>query len=176
MRAAPVALYARGNRQWLVRHSAESSLITHANPRCVAGCVALNAAIVALLDDPLADALRHAIEATDHPDIREALENARQQTAESLHAGGSVLSTLRASFWALTEHRSLENSIVAAVNLGQDADTTGAVTGALAGARWGMRAIPQRWLDVLLPREELTELADRLLDLSLSSMAGVPGH
>jgi ADP-ribosyl-[dinitrogen reductase] hydrolase len=167
MRAAPVALYARGDSQRLARHSAESSLITHANPRCVAGCVALNAAIAAMLDDPDSDVLRHAFDATDQPDVRRALEGARRGTADTLDAGGSVLSTLQASFWALTEHRSLEDAIVAAVNLGQDADTTGAVTGALAGARWGMAAIPGRWREVILLREELSVLADQLLELSL---------
>ena len=50
-----------------------------------------------------------------------------------------------------------------AVNLGGDTDTTGAVTGALAGAAYGESAIPGRWLDRLQHRAQLTDLADRLL-------------
>ncbi len=79
-----------------------------------------------------------------------------------------MLSTLRASLWSVTAHDTLEETVVAAVNLGQDADTTGAVAGALAGARWGASGIPDRWLNALLARDELTELADGLLDLSLA--------
>jgi ADP-ribosyl-[dinitrogen reductase] hydrolase len=73
---------------------------------------------------------------------------------------------MQSAFWAVTAHDSLEEAIIAAVNLGQDSDTTGAVAGALAGARWGMADIPQRWLDVLRNREELLGLADGLFDLS----------
>ncbi|RIK40782.1 MAG: hypothetical protein DCC58_13425 [Chloroflexi bacterium] len=90
-----------------------------------------------------------------------------QQRADTLKAGGWVLATLQSAFWAVLRHSSLEEAIVAAVNLGDDADTTGAVAGALAGARWGLGAIPQRWLDTLRGRDELLQLADALLDLSL---------
>ena len=56
--------------------------------------------------------------------------------------------------------------IVAAVSLGEDTDTTGAVAGALAGANFGAEAIPDRWLTLLQPREELEQLADELLELA----------
>jgi ADP-ribosyl-[dinitrogen reductase] hydrolase len=56
--------------------------------------------------------------------------------------------------------------IVAAVSLGEDTDTTGAVAGALAGAHFGAETIPDRWLTLLQPRAELEQLADRLLELA----------
>ncbi len=167
MRCAPIALFARTDQQANARYSADSSRITHANPLCIAACVALNAGIAVLLTDPDADAMSAAIDATDDEIVRESLQSVHEQTAETLDAGGYVLATLQSSFWALTTNDSLEEAIVAAVNLGQDADTTGAVAGALAGARWGYGAIPDRWLEVLRGREELVELADRLLELSL---------
>lgn len=168
MRSAPVALLARGDPEANAEHSASSSRITHANPLAVQGTVALNAAIAALLDDPGAGAVGAAREATDHPEVIAAFDELDEVDPDSLDSGGYVLATLRASFWALTQHGSFEESIVAAVNLGQDADTTGAVAGALAGARWGASGIPDRWLDALLARDELTELADELLALSLA--------
>jgi ADP-ribosyl-[dinitrogen reductase] hydrolase len=168
MRCAPVALFARADSDANARYSADSSRITHANPLCVAGCVALNAAIAALLDDPSADGLAAALAATGNGEVRTRLAAAPAQSAETLDAGGYVLATLQSSFWALASHDTLEETIIAAVNLGQDADTTGAVAGALAGARWGHAAIPTRWLDVLRGHDELLELADRLLELSLA--------
>ncbi|HYI14399.1 MAG TPA: ADP-ribosylglycohydrolase family protein [Thermomicrobiales bacterium] len=166
MRCAPVALFARADPKANARYSADSSRITHANPLCIAGCVALNAGIAALLNGPGTDSVSVAINATDDDTVRESLGSVHAQTAETLDAGGYVLATLQSSFWALTTNDTLEEAIVAAVNLGQDADTTGAVAGALAGARWGYSAIPDRWRDVLRGREELVELADRLLELS----------
>ena len=168
MRCAPVALFARADPQANARYSADSSRITHANPLCVASCVALNAGIAALLNDPDSDPVVVAMDATDDVPVRASLQAVPNQTAETLDAGGYVLATVQSSFWALTKHDTLEETIVAAVNLGQDADTTGAVTGALAGSRWGYSASPSRWLDVLRGREELVELTDRLLDLSSS--------
>ena len=73
---------------------------------------------------------------------------------------------MTAAFWALLHHDSFEETVVAAVSLGDDADTTGAVTGALAGAHYGANAIPARWLDLLQPRDELISLADKLIALA----------
>lgn len=167
MRAAPVALLTRGDAAANAAYSADSSRITHANPLCIEACVALNAAIAALLDDPDIDVLQAASFATTHAEVRAAFAGVHGATSETLDAGGYVLSTLRSAFWAVTAQSSLEDAVIAAVNLGEDADTTGAVAGALAGARWGMDAIPTRWLEVLDRREEIEALADGLLTLSL---------
>jgi ADP-ribosyl-[dinitrogen reductase] hydrolase len=75
---------------------------------------------------------------------------------------GYALHTMQTALWSLTHHPTFEEAVIAAVNFGDDADTSGAVTGALAGAREGVGAIPARWLAVLQPREELRALAHRL--------------
>ncbi len=168
MRCAPVALFARGDEEANRRYSEDSSRITHANPLCVDGCVALNAAIAVLLNDADSDPLDVAIASTSNETIRATLRAVPTQNASTLKSGGYVLETLQSALWALTTHDRLEDVVVAAVNLGDDADTTGAVAGALAGARWGFDAIPSRWLDILRCRDELVELADRLLDHSLN--------
>lgn len=166
MRCAPVSLLARLDPQENARYSADSSRVTHANPLCTESCVALNAAIATLLNDPHANPLAVAMNATSNDTVRGALLSVPSQSAESLDAGGYVLATMQSAFWAVTTQHSLEEAVVAAVNLGQDADTTGAVAGALAGARWGASAIPDRWLDVLIARDELIALADAIFDLS----------
>lgn len=165
MRCAPVALATRGDAALNARCSADSSRITHANPLCVDACVASNAALAALLTNPDADPIAAASEAASLDEVRAAAEAARRGTPAVLRAGGYVLETLTAALWAVASHDSPEDAIVAAVNLGNDADTTGAVAGALAGARWGAAALPDRWLDVLVDRDELTGVADALLAL-----------
>jgi ADP-ribosyl-[dinitrogen reductase] hydrolase len=168
MRCAPVALLCRGDAPSNASHSADSSRITHANPLAVDGCVALNAAIAALLDEPDCDPVQSACQAATTTEVREAIAAAPGLSRDDLDAGGYVLSTLQSAFWAVTTHGSLEEAIVAAVNLGQDADTTGAVAGGLAGAKWGFAAIPSRWRRELADLDYLLSMAEGLLDLSLA--------
>jgi ADP-ribosylglycohydrolase len=99
-------------------------------------------------------------------EVRDRVLAARTLDPKQIHAGGFVLDTTGAAFWALLNHDSLEETIIAAVALGHDTDTTAAVAGALAGAAYGASAIPARWLDILQPREELAAHAERLLTLS----------
>jgi ADP-ribosyl-[dinitrogen reductase] hydrolase len=76
---------------------------------------------------------------------------------------GFVLTTVRVAYWAAFSADGFEQAVVSAANLGGDADTNAAVTGALAGARFGASQIPQRWLEPLLDRDHISGLATRLL-------------
>jgi ADP-ribosyl-[dinitrogen reductase] hydrolase len=164
MRAAPLALLCRNDREALIRQSLDISLITHADPRACWACVALNQAIVNLLEG--SDDVIAAASDVQQPQVRETVATAAVAKRDDVLSGGFVLHTLGASLWALLNHDGFEEVVVAAVNLGGDADSTGAVAGALAGARYGASAIPERWLAILQGRQELTDLADRLLELS----------
>ncbi len=164
MRAAPIGMASRGDREALIRHSIDVSRITHADPRACWSCVALNLAIAALLSGT-GDAIQEAAK-VNQVDVAGAIIQQSRASRDEVRGGGYVLDTLGAAFWAFRNHDGFEDVVVAAVNLGDDADTTGAVAGALAGARYGMLAIPERWLDVLQGRDELTDLSDRLLELS----------
>ena len=75
---------------------------------------------------------------------------------------GYVLTALRVGFAAAFGQADFEAAVVFAVNLGGDADTNGAVAGALAGARFGAGAIPARWIEPLLAHERIGGLANRL--------------
>ena len=57
------------------------------------------------------------------------------------------------------------DAVLAAVNLGHDADTTGAVAGQIAGARYGVGSIPAEWLDALAQRQRIDGIAERLLEM-----------
>jgi len=73
-----------------------------------------------------------------------------------------VVDSLEAALWAFHRSDSFEAGALAAVNLGDDADTTGAVYGQLAGAFYGVGRIPDRWLEKLAMRELIEEYAVRL--------------
>jgi ADP-ribosyl-[dinitrogen reductase] hydrolase len=74
-----------------------------------------------------------------------------------------VIHTLEAALWSVDQTDSFEAAVVLAVNLGDDTDTVGAVTGQLAGALYGLSGIPQRWLEPLAWQQRIIETADTLV-------------
>ena len=163
MRCAPVAVRFRSDRARLIQASIDTARMTHADPRATWGAVALNQAIVHLLNGgSLGDVLGAAVKGIKEQKVVKAIDQVPTLEYQSLRSGGFVLDTLATSFWCLLNRPSAEEAIVTAVTLGDDADTTGAVTGALAGAAWGAAAMPARWLAVLQVRDEVRELARSL--------------
>ena len=159
MRVAPVALYTLGDEQLLSRLAVEQGRITHHHPLSDAACVAVGRLIQrGLLGTPVRG-LRAAAEelARRHPVFRfEGYDG---------ESSGYVPDTLRTVLDAFFSTESFEECLVKTVNRGGDADTTGAIAGGIAGARYGLAAIPRRWLQALDAslREELSALAEKLV-------------
>ena len=74
--------------------------------------------------------------------------------------------TLEAALWAVDTTKSFSAAVLKAVNLGDDADSVGAVAGQLAGARYGLSAIPQSWLDALIHQAEIERIGRTLFHAS----------
>ena len=70
----------------------------------------------------------------------------RKKSRIEIKSSGYVIDTLEAALWAVGQSNSFEEALILAVNLADDADTVGAVTGQLAGAIWGAKDIPARWM------------------------------
>ncbi|GAA3968435.1 ADP-ribosylglycohydrolase family protein [Hymenobacter antarcticus] len=83
-------------------------------------------------------------------------------SADEIKSSGYVVHTLEAALWCLLTHNDYAATVLAAVNLGEDTDTTGAVAGGLAGLAYGEAGIPAEWLAVLARRADIEELATRL--------------
>jgi ADP-ribosylglycohydrolase len=81
---------------------------------------------------------------------------------ESIFSSGYVLHTLEASIWCLLTTDNYKDAVLKAVNLGDDTDTTGAVTGGLAGLLYGVDNIPPNWLKQLAKYDDIDDLAERL--------------
>lgn len=75
--------------------------------------------------------------------------------------------TLAASLWCLLTTASFQECALKAVNLGGDTDTTGCVAGGLAGAHYGLAAIPQSWRGALARRDEIEILFNRFAETNL---------
>jgi ADP-ribosyl-[dinitrogen reductase] hydrolase len=170
MRCAPHALAFPNNSHYLGHVSERSSAITHADPRCKRGCAILNLTIAALIrgeSNPLDSALAAAYPAqSDAPELFEALHGLPEETAVTeLNNSGYVVDALQAGLFYALDADTATDAIVRAVNAGDDADTVGAITGAVAGARFGADALPQSWLTAIDETDELRQLARDLTDI-----------
>jgi ADP-ribosyl-[dinitrogen reductase] hydrolase len=79
-----------------------------------------------------------------------------------ISSSGYVLCTLEASLWCLLRNKDYRDTVLQAVNLGDDTDTTAAVAGGLAGLLYGFNGIPGSWIDQLAKKDEIMKLADEL--------------
>lgn len=87
----------------------------------------------------------------------------KTKKAADLPASGYVIDTMEAALWAFHGTNSFREGVLAAVNLGNDADTTGAVYGQLAGAYYGVEEIPVQWREAIADRETIEDLARKLM-------------
>jgi ADP-ribosyl-[dinitrogen reductase] hydrolase len=86
----------------------------------------------------------------------------RNKDAAQIRGSGYVVDCLEAALWCFARTESFADAVLSAANLGDDADTTAAVCGQLAGAFYGESGIPAAWLEKLTMRAEIRALAERL--------------
>lgn len=167
MRCAPLSLTYLFREDALIDVSVEVSAITHKHAEAKLSCVFLNLMISKLLlGVSRAGAYNYAVKRTE--DIDRAFVNKYITSSyDPDPSKGLAVNTLLLATSSFMGSRSFEEAVVKAVNLGGDADTTGAVTGALAGAYFGRSGIPRRWSKRLNPRpaKYFVRLAEELFNI-----------
>lgn len=164
MRLAPVALYFHPDVDQVVHHASESSRTTHGAAEAVEACRLMGYLLSrALSGVPKQQVLDGALAHVEQPSIRRiARGEYLHKPGHAIRGTGYVVESLEAALWCVAHHDTYAEAVLAAANLGDDADTTAAIAGQLAGALYGVRQIPEPWLDVLHMRDEITNLADGL--------------
>ena len=84
------------------------------------------------------------------------------KSRDDVNNSGWVVSTLQAALWAFENTETFEDGMIAAVNLGGDSDSIGAVFGQIAGVYYGFQAIPQRWINAVKDHEKINVLIESL--------------
>lgn len=178
MRILPAALWLGPLPEPLrFRAIASYSAVTHGHPRSILGCWLLALVAARLL---AGEAPREAYElgmsearsflgGLPAPVRGEAGAYARvldgglpELPSSAVRGSGYVVHCLEASLWCLLANGDYPSSVLAAVNLGEDSDTTGAVAGGLAGLAYGEAGIPREWVQGIARSGEVLALARRL--------------
>jgi ADP-ribosylglycohydrolase len=172
MRLAPVPLFYARDPALAIERSADSSRTTHAAVECIDACRYFGALIVGVVMgatkgellgdhfDPVGGIWSRAPLA---PKLAAIASGAfKQNDISKIRGSGYVVDSLEAALWAFYNSETFEDGALMAVNLGDDADTTGAVYGQLAGAYYGESGIPEEWRRIIANRSLIEQIADNL--------------
>lgn len=173
MRILPMAYFLAGESIVFDRVH-DVSCLTHAHPRSQIACgIYVQLAILLMSRLERVEAYHRMIEIVRGQYVGEpyASELGRYSrildgeiwklSPREIISRGYVVSTLEAALWCLYRSGSFSEAVLAAVNLGGDTDTAGAVTGGLAGIVYGWRSIPGEWIEALARKDDIFALADR---------------
>lgn len=172
MRLAPVAIkYLRSLD--LGNYLIESSETTHASRQCKAACLALGEILAHLMMGHEKDKTLENMAGLfstfcftwdiEHEPLIQNVLDGSYKSGEGIDGSGWVVKSLEAALWAFYTSNSFEETVLKAVNLGNDSDTTGAVAGQLAGAYWGYSGIPQHLIDGLDRKDMIDQYLDPIL-------------
>ncbi len=180
MRLAPVAMFYSDSPAEAIRLAGESSRTTHAAATAVDACRYFGGLLVGALSGETQERLLTPLYRPDGSwkegslvaEVEEvAAGSFRRREPPSIRGTGYVVRSLEAALWAFARCDNFRDGCLAAVNLGEDADTTGAIFGQIAGAYWGMTGIPDEWLERLWGAEEIIEIAERICSHASSRTA-----
>lgn len=178
MRTLPLAFYLKDEEdiEKLYQTVKEVSAITHGHFRSVFACFMYVVFAIELIKrKSKKEAYEHMQkEALEYADIKEfnpkeielfhrVLKNdISTYPEEEIKSGGYVLHSLEASLWCFLKSETYAEAVLKAVNLGEDTDTTGAITGGLAGIYYGFENIPEEWVSDLVRKDDIEVLCEKL--------------
>ena len=163
MRLAPIPIF-YSRLENLDKYAAESSMTTHASSLCLGATIyfanMLNLALLGNSKQVVLDCEQHT------PSLAELKRIARgdykTKHIDHIKGSGYVVEALEAALWCFYKTDNFRDCVLMAANLGDDADTTAAIVGQLAGAYYGIDGIPLEWLDKLYMGDEIEDMAVKL--------------
>lgn len=165
MRLAPTALRFWNDPERLRDACRRQSYVTHGAQEAVDGCEALGAILATLIGGiPLRDALNRKY-GPFADGVQRVMDGSwKGKRRPDIRSTGYVCHTLESALWCVSETDTFCDAILLAVNLGDDADTVGAVTGQIAGAAYGLSGIPDEWVSRLAWKDRLIAIGQRLFE------------
>lgn len=164
MRLAPVVLFFYTNIESIVHFSAESSRTTHAASEAIDSCRLFGFILAQALAGKSKDEFKTIVTTiVQEQKVASIASGSYIEKPLSLIRGtGYCIESLEAALWCFHKNDDFSATVLAAANLGDDADTTAAIAGQIAGAYYGYNGIPESWLAKLHMREKIQSLAQDL--------------
>jgi ADP-ribosyl-[dinitrogen reductase] hydrolase len=165
MRLAPVVLFYFPDRDEVIRFARESSATTHGAAEAEECCVVF----AALIAEALAGKAKSGLVSIEglalaEPAVREiAAGSYLSRHQDEIRGTGYCVKSLEAALWCFQQNDNFAEVVLQAANLGDDADTTAAIAGQIAGAHYGASGIPAAWLAKLHMRAEIEDYAQALM-------------
>jgi ADP-ribosyl-[dinitrogen reductase] hydrolase len=169
MRLAPIPMFFHADPAAAIEKSGLSSRLTHGARECVDATRLFAAMLLRALDGASKDEIlkHHDLPESGSASVKAiAAGSYLRKSEDDIRGSGYVIDSLEAALWCFAHTSSFEEAILRAANLGQDADTTAAICGQIAGAHYGVTGIPARWIEWLVMSGEIRELAKRLAGAS----------
>ena len=165
MRLAPIPMFYYPHQDKILHYASESSRTTHGTMECLDACRLMSSVIHNTVrgQDKQSLLIDHGIPLTAQKIMSISQGGYLEKTEEQIRGSGYVVDCLEAALWCFHKTTTFKESILAATNLGDDADTTAAVCGQIAGAFYGESAIPKEWIGRLYDYSKVSELADALI-------------
>lgn len=166
MRLAPIPIHYLDTPEFALDLCVEQSRTTHQAPECLMACRLLGEVLIRALQGkskqevlspseqilPLSDGL-YSIAKGEY----------KAKRIEQIHGTGYVVQSLEAALYCFWSTNSFKDCVLMATNLGDDADTTAAIVGQIAGSYYGETGIPVEWLERLTMSQEIGQLAEQLV-------------
>lgn len=173
MRLGSVPMFFRKNTAEAINKSGISSKTTHSAPQAIDACRYFAYLLLkafngeekkSILSDLSQDPVFSNV--IDHEIIEIVQGSFKRKSPPEIVSSGYVVKSLEAALWAFYHTDSFKDGALKAVNLGNDADTVGAIYGQIAGAFYGVGDIPSPWLQKLYRKDEIERMAAELFKLS----------
>ncbi len=172
MRLSPAAIFAAPSAAAAKEIAERQSLTTHASVLPAEACGLFAQMLVEAIGGEAKEVVLRPREA-EHLDLKEVAAGTwRRKSRDEISSSGYVVHTLEAALWCVERTENFADALILAVNLGDDSDTVGAVTGQLAGALYGRSGIPERWLNVLAWRDHIEQRAMDLVRVGAGAGKG----
>jgi ADP-ribosylglycohydrolase len=172
MRLAPIPMYYANNPKDALKYAALNSKTTHVNEMCVDACRYMAGIIIGLLNEESKETvlstmyspIRNYFEDEPLCDVIKEVANGsfKKKQPPEIKGTGFVVKSLEAALWSFYTSDNFKDGVLKAVNLGDDADTTGAVYGQIAGSSYGIEDIPQEWLNIIYKKNKMLELIKKI--------------
>lgn len=170
VRLAPLAIFARRDRELAELLAGKQSRTTHATPEVIDACRLFTDMLIdALTGADKEGALRQRVMALSPKVLFISAGEFKSKTRNQIRSSGYVVHTLEAALWSVWQTDNFRDAVLLAANLGDDADSVAAVAGQLAGALYGAKAIPDAWLAKLAWRDRIEKLANALFEQAAPS-------